>query len=55
MSKSCSIFETLGEKRASTHLLVGMEMLLPLLFPSLEPDDLLELFPAGRLVETDNR
>jgi len=54
VSKSCTIFETLGEKRVSTHLLVGMEMLLPYLFTSLEPDDMLELFPAGRLVETDN-
>lgn len=51
--KSCTIFETLGEKRVSTHLLTGIELLLPLLYPSLEPDDVLELFPADRLVEND--
>ena len=45
------MFETIGEKRVSTHLLAGVELLLPMLFPSLEPDDVLQLFPADRLVE----
>lgn len=48
------MFETIGEKRVATHLLAGVELLLPLFFPSLQSDDVLGLFPADRLVEDGN-
>ena len=35
VEKYCGVFETLGEKRLASHLLSGLEVLLPLLFPSI--------------------
>lgn len=35
ITKFCSLFETLGEKRLASHLLPGLEALLPHLFPQL--------------------
>ena len=35
IEKWCGLFETLGERRLASHLLVGLELLLPLLFPEL--------------------
>ena len=35
VEKYCGVFETLGEKRLASHLLPGLEVLLPLLFPSI--------------------
>ena len=35
VEKYCGVFETLGEKRLASHLLPGLEALLPLLFPSI--------------------
>ena len=35
VEKYCGVFETLGEKRLASHLLPGVEALLPLLFPNI--------------------
>jgi len=35
VEKYCGVFETLGEKRLASHLLLGVEALLPLLFPNI--------------------
>ena len=52
LAKYCGLFETLGEKRVGSHLIPGLESLLPLLFPSVSLDQILGLCPAERL-ETD--
>ena len=35
VEKYCGVFETLGEKRLASHLLPGLDVLLPLFFPSI--------------------
>ena len=47
--KYCGLFETLGEKRVGSHLLPGLESLLPRMFPSVSLDQALSLCPAQRL------
>lgn len=54
LKKFCGVFETLGEKRLASHLLPGLEALLPLLFPSVSHDQVLALFPAERLLSSDS-
>jgi len=52
VEKYCGVFETLGEKRLASHLLPGLEALLPLLFPNITLEQVLALFPADRLTAT---
>ena len=54
IAKYCGLFETLGEKRVGSHLLPGLESLLPLLFPSISLDQVLSLCPAQRLAADAN-
>ena len=54
IAKYCGLFETLGEKRVGSHLLPGLESLLPLLFPSVSLDQVLSLCPAQRLAAADS-
>jgi len=46
--KLCAIFETMGERRLGDHLLVGLERLLPILFPEPEIQSVLDHFPESR-------
>ena len=54
IAKYCGLFETLGEKRVGSHLLPGLESLLPQLFPSVSLDQVLSLCPAQRLLADTN-
>ena len=49
--KYCGLFETLGEKRVSSHLLPGLEALVPLLFPAVTHEEVWSLFPDDRCKE----
>ncbi|KAL5476146.1 hypothetical protein EMCRGX_G026057 [Ephydatia muelleri] len=54
IEKWCGLFETLGERRLASHLLVGLDLLLPLMFPDLvsSHDKVLDLFPRARMICT---
>ena len=49
LAKYCGLFETLGERRLGSHLVPGLEALLPDLFPSISLDQVLSLCSAERL------
>ena len=49
LAKYCGLFETLGERRLGSHLIPGLESLLPDLFPSISLDQVLSLCSAERL------
>jgi hypothetical protein len=54
VSKVCGIFQTIGEKRLASHLLTGLEILLPHFFPHLKLEDITHLFPPERVKKTDS-
>ena len=54
IAKYCGLFETLGEKRVGSHLLPGLESLLPQLFPSVSLDQVLSLCSVQRLAADVN-
>ena len=49
LEKYCGLFETLGERRVGSHLIPGLESLLPHLFSAVSLDQVLSLCPAERL------
>ena len=49
LTKYCGLFETLGERRLGSHLVPGLESLLPDLFPSVSLNQVLSLCSAERL------
>ncbi len=48
VTKYCGLFETLGERRVSSHLLPGLEALVCSLFPSVTEEEVWGLFPPDR-------
>jgi hypothetical protein len=48
VGKYCSIYRTMGERRLASHLLVGLEMLLPLLIPNIDSKTALSFLPKER-------
>ena len=53
VKKYCCIFETIGEKRAITHLIQGVNMIIaPLIIvlrELIQPEDLIKLFASDRV------
>jgi len=47
--KYCTLFETLGDKRLASHVMMGLERLLPLFCPSAKASALMGLFPEERM------
>jgi len=47
--KVCALFRTLGDKRFGTHMITGLERLLPLVVPGFLAEELLDKFPASRM------
>jgi hypothetical protein len=48
VEKYCGLYRTFGERRLASHLLAGLELLLPILVPSLTGKTVLDFFPKER-------
>eukprot|EP01090_Pellita_catalonica_P007626 TRINITY_DN18214_c0_g1_i1.p1 TRINITY_DN18214_c0_g1~~TRINITY_DN18214_c0_g1_i1.p1 ORF type:complete len:508 (+),score=85.94 TRINITY_DN18214_c0_g1_i1:3-1526(+) len=54
VKRCAAVYKCLGEKRLATHVLFGLEQLMPILYPSISRSDLLSLFPKTRMADEQN-